>query len=502
MKQGIERESDGRIKSESVAYTGVYLILIALAVRIWLVPIHAGLWVDETGSYWVVSHGIGRIRQEVDGVPLYYYILFAWKSVFGASEAMLRLPSLLAMVGAVFALYRIARELIGREAALFAAGVFCIHPIVIFEAIDARPYAFGVLAVNCAVLGLLRWARTNRMRDAVAFGILTGIAIYFRAQSAIVLPAFLLMWWVLKSGDWKWKQLLTAVGVFAVMMIPMASHYMGAYRTSDTHVFAGRPTLDDLALTIAPRKEVWFLGALLLLSLARKLDRGVISRRSWLVAVIFGFVPLLLLFGISFSSMHVFIQRYRLPALGGIAMCWAAGIAMIRWRPLRTVLFTVFMLAGLVAGSKVANPSQHGDSWMDAISDANAATAMDHAPLLVCSDLVESNFLPAGPNPLDDAFYAPLSYYRPTSPVVPLPRAFNGAARDRVESFLRDAIPRKQRFVFIGYVPSWPTLDAIAAMTKDLYSHRTLGVYSGVAVVEFVPRADKAGKTSGQIAIP
>ena len=59
------------------------------------------------------------------------------------------------MLGAVYLLYRSARELFDWDVAVIAAVVFCLHPIVNSESIDVRPYAFAALAITC--LNSLPW---------------------------------------------------------------------------------------------------------------------------------------------------------------------------------------------------------------------------------------------------------------------------------------------------------------------------------------------------------
>ena len=69
----------------------------------WFSSIQSALWLDETISYWEISGGFGQIwgRQDVS-FPAYFYILWATKALFGSSEAVLRIPSVLAMLGATY----------------------------------------------------------------------------------------------------------------------------------------------------------------------------------------------------------------------------------------------------------------------------------------------------------------------------------------------------------------------------------------------------------------
>ncbi len=65
---------------------------------------------------------------EINSFPAYFYILWLTNAIFGAKAIMLRIPSILAMLGAVYLLYRAAREMFDLDVAIIIAIVFCIHP--------------------------------------------------------------------------------------------------------------------------------------------------------------------------------------------------------------------------------------------------------------------------------------------------------------------------------------------------------------------------------------
>ena len=110
-------------------------------------------------------------RQVWPDAPTYSCLLWLWTKVMGMGEIMLRISSVLPMLGAVYLLYRAARELFERDVALIAAIVFCLHPIIIFAAIDVRPYAFAALAINASILALVHLRHNNSNWLAALFGL-------------------------------------------------------------------------------------------------------------------------------------------------------------------------------------------------------------------------------------------------------------------------------------------------------------------------------------------
>ena len=47
------------------------------------------------------------------------------------------------------------------DVAIIAAVVFCLHPIIISEAIDVRPYPFAALAITSSIFALVRLRHNN-----------------------------------------------------------------------------------------------------------------------------------------------------------------------------------------------------------------------------------------------------------------------------------------------------------------------------------------------------
>src|SRR5580700_7538999 len=125
----------------------IYALSLAVSVSLWFVAIRAPLWLDETVSYFWVNGGFAELisRQGWPTVPAYSFVLWLWTKVMGAGASTLRILSVLAMLGAVYLLFRAARELFTKDEekdlATIAAVVFCVNPIVIFAAVDVRPYA-------------------------------------------------------------------------------------------------------------------------------------------------------------------------------------------------------------------------------------------------------------------------------------------------------------------------------------------------------------------------
>jgi hypothetical protein len=115
--------------------------------------------------------------------------------------------------------------------------------------------------------------------------------------------------------------------------------------------------------------------------------------------------------------------------------------------------------------------------------------SVDNAPVVICSDFPESDYVKM---PVDSAkdspFFSQLSYYKLSVPVVLLPRSLSSETMLVGTSFLEVAGKKHERFLAMAWQPSYKTLDWMTNSASRTYSVRTLGIYEGVKVLEFVPR--------------
>jgi hypothetical protein len=498
----------------------IYGLALTASIALWFVAFRAPLWLDETGSYWLIREGFWKIasRQGDLSFPAYSYILWAFTKILGTSEIALRIPSVLAMLAATYLLYRSARELFDRDVAFMATMLFAIHPITIYAAIDVRPYAFGALAINAAIYLLLRLRKQPTPATAMLFGIAAACIVYFHFLFAVILPVLFVRllslgaprlaletWEYSASSSVKstlaekkiapnsWTFIVVALGTFTLAFLPVIPGLLAMFRTRGTHVFELAPQLRDLYWTFAPGKTIYVVTAAILLAAA--LRRFNLERRvqiwNLLLCLGLGVVPILILYIVSVATpLHLFTERHRLVAIPGIALCWAFLLSRIDARWIRVAVCAI--LVGLTAFHNFRDPAyrQHGYTWKYALAIADQNAAPDHAPLLICSDLPESDYAHM---PLADAknsrLFIQLSYYTVNAPVIPLPRSLNDETRRVTSRFLLDAAPRHQRFLALAFGPSWNTLQYLTTTTATAYDARVIGQSDGIAIVEFLPRS-------------
>jgi len=496
-ESGARQARAGRFRAIQPIYLYVlYALALGVSISTWFIAVRAPLWLDETVSFFHIKAGFSGIssRQGWPTVPVYSYVLWLWTKAMGTSEIMLRVPSILAMLGAVYLLYRVARRLFDQDVALICAVVFCLHPFVIFESIDIRPYAFGALAVTASILLLVHLQHNSSIWLAALFGFSAAFIVYVHLLFAVIIPALTICFVARKSNHRKtfWLQCGAALLVFAISFLPIIPGIQYMMHTSASHVFAPPPGLVQLLQTVTSKR----LTAILLLTIVvaaatRRLDlKSRIQLWPTLLCISLALVPLLTLYGLSVgTSLHIFEFRYRLVAVPGIALCWALALSRIDSRMLR-LLFCMVVVA-VIAYHDFNDPifRIHGYSWRYSLEFAERNASVDNAPVLICSDFPEANSLPMpiGSAAKDSRVLSQISYYQLSVPVVALPRALDVEAMRIASRSLQEAALHHERFLALAYVPSYGTLEWIEDNASEMRV-RDLGIFDGIKVLEFDPR--------------
>jgi hypothetical protein len=476
--------------------SAIYVLALLTSLSTWFIVIRAPLWLDETVSLFLIKGGFAGImsRHVWPDAPAYSCLLWLWTKVMGTGEIMLRISSVLPMLAAVYLLYLAARKLFEPDVAIIAAIVFCLHPIIIFAAIDVRPYAIAALAINATILALVHLRHNDSSWLAALFGLLAAGIVEFQLLFAPLVPALALCFIVSKLNNRRtlWRQFSIALVVFAIACLPAIPRIEYMMHTSGTHVFSEAPRLVQLLSTISIRGLGIVLAVFVLLAAFRKCLHVKPDGWTVLLCTSLALFPLVILFVVSVgTSVHVFVPRYRLGAVPGIALCWALVVSWIDSRTLRLLFASGLVMVAACVCFTSASFHRHMYSWKDALAVAEKNASADNAPVLICSDIPEADYMrmPVGAAIEESGILPPLIYYRLTVPVTPLPRSLNEEAMRAGSEFLQQQSQRHQRFLALAFVESYGTLEWLRRQATGTYNVRELGAFDGVKVLEFAPRA-------------
>src|SRR5205807_9370343 len=158
----------GLVRRPAAAIVG--LTLLAALLRFATLAFK-GFWGDGISPGLLVHQPFGQMLAGIARLestpPLYYAVAWLWTKVFGTSEAGLRSLSALAGTATVPIVYLAARELLTRRAAVLAAGLVALNPLLIWYSQDGRSYALLVLMCSAGLLWFARALRTSSARPAV-----------------------------------------------------------------------------------------------------------------------------------------------------------------------------------------------------------------------------------------------------------------------------------------------------------------------------------------------
>jgi|GEM_PF-1356554 len=156
--------------------------------------------------------------------PLYLFILKPLAVLFGSSELVLRMPSVIFGVLSIYALHVLARELFDNEwIAYTATALFSFSAIQVHFSQEARPYAILVFLSILSFYCFLRALELNRFRLWLAYSVITVLMIYLSATSVFLLAAQFAYSILRKRGSYEFNVSLV---VIAFLYFPMVLYYL------------------------------------------------------------------------------------------------------------------------------------------------------------------------------------------------------------------------------------------------------------------------------------
>lgn len=332
-----------------------------LATRVWFAPgilmLALSLWRIGTIELWqdeLVSLDISRrttteilhTTQNVDGVHRFYYlILHYWVRVFGDSVTSLRMPSVLAMLGATVCVALVGRRLFGRSAGLAAGLVYALVPTTARFAQEARSYAFIMFGAALATLLLLRALESPRWQRWVPYGLAAVFLGYVHVVAMTLFAAHGLVVLAVWRRDRDRRLLLGFAGacVAAVVAILPVIALGSAQQRRQIHWI--KPIQPGVVF------PVWTetLGSAALagfLVLAGLLALGRLGRPAVTIAVI-AVVPLPVVLLASLGSENYYFPKYLMFTIPAWAVMAGAGLTALGGR--RALALALAAMALLVA---------------------------------------------------------------------------------------------------------------------------------------------------------
>lgn len=189
-----QRQAEGSSCRPAGAATGTSLAALALLVAAGLIlralRLDDSLWYDEIAGLLGYSvHGpgvvIGNYFSQANHV-LSQLLIWAAAGVFGAGEIAVRLPSYLAGVALIPALWALGREARGEGFGLLAATAGTFLPLAIAASTDARGYALVMLLATLSAWLLLRSRRMGSTPSWCLYALVVALMVWTHAVALCV----------------------------------------------------------------------------------------------------------------------------------------------------------------------------------------------------------------------------------------------------------------------------------------------------------------------------
>lgn len=225
-------------------------------------------------------------------LPLFHYLLYGVLQFLPAAEWSLRLPSLLAGLASIAAIYWLCRRFLGTEAALVAALLTAADPMQVGVSVLSQPYALANFACILSFITLLGLFRATEMRGALLYAVgyaATLVAVgYFSPASLFVLVAQIgfAVYAVTKSEQRSYARLMLWLGGVVtafLLLIPQIGYVVEVVRFARAN--------HDVLSGLAPKRlepflvhNNSFLAALLVVSVVGYVLREMRSSQKDAVA--------------------------------------------------------------------------------------------------------------------------------------------------------------------------------------------------------------------------
>jgi len=185
-----------------------WILLLAAGLR--LINLNQSLWLDEAiqfkSIYYFSLKDLLTVYMPKDfNPPLSYIINFSFSKIFGYSEVVLRLPSVIFAILTVWFVYKIAKLLSFKKPYL-ASLLLATSGLHIYYSQEARMYSLATLAVTGSIWALIKYLKTKT--NLICYFLFTLTLLYSHYLAWFILPAQLILVFILKRKQLK-KILLT-----------------------------------------------------------------------------------------------------------------------------------------------------------------------------------------------------------------------------------------------------------------------------------------------------
>lgn len=367
----------------------VLVLCVALAARIYGIDA-ASLWADELWGVDACSQGswqamIRNLIYKDSHPPGYQTMLYFWMRLFGDSDVSVRMPSVLAGVAAVAALYRLGRTFLNPMIGLLAATILAVSHMAIYYSQEARAYIFILLFAILHYHSFLQlFVRNERSwREWLAFWLVGALLAYFHYVGVVILLAEATVLFFLPGQGGRFTRLVKP-------FLPVLLLYLPWLSTLYRHLFhsdaSWETPVPDMAVMLQTARFLWgpddfrlyagmailavFLGA----CLWHRVFRGGMteSQKILLLLLVLSLLPMAMFYLKSHWGRSAYTIRHFIYLIPVLSLVTARFIERFvtwrRWRESRALVFHMAIIVPLFVSLNVSMSLKEGGKLYNDIS--------------------------------------------------------------------------------------------------------------------------------------
>lgn len=201
------------------------ILLVATLFRVYMLDKPEGLWNDEYLGWFMASKNtfsdfIQQIFRNCH-MPLYYIYLKVWMTLFGDSDVVLRLSSVIPSLLSIIVMYFVGKEIKDEKFGLFTAFLTAISSFLIYFAQEMRLYSLIFLFSTLETLYFIKYAKEQTKKNTTMFFI-TNALVCFTHTLGIAFAFFniVLIYYYLYNTSEKYKEIIKNLAHFLKQIIP------------------------------------------------------------------------------------------------------------------------------------------------------------------------------------------------------------------------------------------------------------------------------------------
>lgn len=245
-------------------------IIFAIGLYFRILFLQLFYWVDETNTIYYISRDFWQMIEYIKhdfSPPFYYILLHFWIKIFGESNIITGLLSLIFNLLSLPIVYILGKKIYDKQVGIFAAVIFWLSPLIIFQSTETRMYSLVILLSLLSCLFFWLNIKKEKLYFLVPYIFFSILGLYSHNAYIFLFISQLIFWfgYILLSFEKsylifsRWFISYFTIGIFYLYWIPIyikqilnsssAPYYWTVFQSEDSFFGIFNLLFDGLAAT-------------------------------------------------------------------------------------------------------------------------------------------------------------------------------------------------------------------------------------------------------------